>query len=69
MSAELDNLNEICEMQSFRSIPTKKMQLSLNLNLLRKNVPEINDIDDVHRVYAPVLYFTKDRRQNERKLE
>ena len=50
-------------------MPSKKMQLSLNMNLLKKNVPEINDINDVHRVYAPTLYFTKDKKQNEKKLE
>ena len=39
------------------------------MNLLKKNVPLVNDIDDIHRKYAPVLYFTKDKKENEKKLE
>ena len=45
------------------------MHLNLNMNLFKKNVPLVNDIDEVQRKYAPVLYFTKDKKLNERKLE
>ena len=47
-------------------------RISFDMEILRRkfiNKPEINDIDDIHRIYAPVLYLSGNANRNEKLRE
>lgn len=70
MSTQIEDLREIKEIS--RMSRQRASRVSLDIDMVKSRFmykPEVNDIDDIHRIYAPVLYLTGNKDHNEKMLQ